>query len=118
MERAPSPSPRMEKVPRDRSHQLRWRRVLSRKWLTRCSRKRSFCPPTFDLVLRPAPRLLTPRMKVAPRVRAYASKKLARRVTHYNPSRSFFAVHGSVSGSRDTGIRPQGNPYTFQVNPS
>src|SRR5262249_58053748 len=46
MERAPSPSPPMEKVQKNPPRQLRSRRVWSRKWLRRYSRKRSFFPPT------------------------------------------------------------------------
>jgi integrase len=42
MERAPSPSPRMEKAPRNQPQQLRSRHVWNRKWLIRCSRRRSF----------------------------------------------------------------------------
>src|SRR5262249_44422020 len=42
----PSPSPPMEKVQKNPPRQLRSRRVWSRKWLIRYSRKRSFFPPT------------------------------------------------------------------------
>src|SRR5262245_26496709 len=57
MERAPRPPshPQMEMVTRDWPPQLRSRRAWSQKWLIRCSRKRSFCPPTFALALRTAP---------------------------------------------------------------